>query len=299
MSSFLINRRNNVICFIILHYVVKNETEACVESIQKLIGEKRIIIVDNASPNNSGKELKKTYSEIDNIDVLLLAENGGFAKGNNAGYSYAKKNYNPKYIIIMNNDIQINQVDFVSKIEDLYNKEKYAVLGPDVYATSLNIHQSPKRLSHYTLNEVENLLTKYKRKNEDKIIKKMRIYMKRIKLLKRFVYLKRIHNNSVDHKKSYTNVPLHGSCLIFSELFISQREKAFFDKTFMYYETEILDYECYNNGLKTIYSPKIQVLHNHNVSTNETFKSDFKRTEFMNECIIESLTAFLALMENK
>ncbi|EOI57112.1 glycosyltransferase [Enterococcus gilvus] len=287
-----------MVCFIVLHYIVTDETLSCVDNIQNLTGEKRIIIVDNSSPNNSGEELRKIYDNVYNVDVILLSENVGFAKGNNAGYIFAKEKYQPKNIVVLNNDIQIKQNDFIKKIEDLYLSEKYAVLGPDVYATSLGIHQNPKRIDHYTLKEVQELHNIYQKKKKQRIANQLKCYLKRVRILKRFVYNRRIKNNFLDYQNTYYNIPLHGSCFIFSELFINEREVAFFEGTFMYYESEILDYECHSLGMKTMYSPDIQVLHNHNISTNRTFKSDIKRTEFMNECILNSLTAFLNLMEN-
>lgn len=288
-----------MVCFIILHYVAKEETVSCVNSIQRLKGEKKIIIVDNASPNDSGKDLERAYKNVNNVDIILLAKNVGFANGNNAGYIYAKEKYAPDYIVIMNNDIQIKQIDFISKIKHIFISEQYAVLGPDVYATSLDIHQSPKRLEHYTLIEIKKLLDIYEKKIKKKNITRLKCFLKKSKILKRFVYNQRIKNNYVDHKKLYYNVPLHGSCFIFSEIFIKQRNKAFFEGTFMYYESEILDYECQKEGLKTMYTPEIQVLHNHNVSTKATFKSNIKRTEFMNECIRDSLDSFLRLLEGR
>ncbi|MGG5371004.1 glycosyltransferase [Enterococcus sp. AZ196] len=284
-------------CFVVLHYLVKEETILCVNSILQLIGEKRIIIVDNASPNGSGKELEQIYSKVPNIDVIVLPENVGFAKGNNAGYLYAKKIYQPESIVIMNNDIQIAQQDFIITAKELYKAEKYAVLGPDVYATSLNIHQSPKRLTHYTQEEVHRLLKQYEKKCSQKRLTRIKCRIKRVKALKRFVYHRRIKRNLIDHRNTYYDVPLHGSCLIFSEPFIQQRDYAFFNETFMYYETEILDYECQKKKFKTMYTPRLQVLHHHNVATNQTFQSDIQRTVFMNTTIRESLSAFHTLME--
>lgn len=283
-------------CFVVLHYLVKEETILCVNSILQLIGEKRIIIVDNASPNGSGKELEQIYSAVPSIDVIVLPENGGFAKGNNIGYLYAKKLYNPESIVIMNNDIQITQQDFILTAKELYKAEQYAVLGPDVYATSLNIHQSPKRLTHYTLNEIAGLLQSYEKKCSQKTLTRVKCRIKRVNVLKRFVYNQRIKKNRIDHRNTYYDVPLHGSCLVFSEAFIQQRDHAFFKGTFMYYETEILDYLCQKNHLKTMYTPRLQVLHHHNVSTNQSFQSDIQRTTFMNTAIRDSLAAFHVLM---
>ncbi|HEM5053539.1 TPA: glycosyltransferase, partial [Streptococcus suis] len=84
-----------MICFIILHYMVKEETIKCVESIlEREMDNIQIIIVDNLSPNNSGQELFEYYKGNDIVDVLLNDENAGFASGNNVGYSYTKEKYN-------------------------------------------------------------------------------------------------------------------------------------------------------------------------------------------------------------
>jgi len=57
-----------------------------------------IIVVDNNSIDNSGKELKKKYP---NLNFILNNENIGFAKANNQGLKIAKGNY----VLFLNNDI--------------------------------------------------------------------------------------------------------------------------------------------------------------------------------------------------
>ena len=42
-----------MIVFVVLHYNVYEETLVCVKSNIKLKSEKRIVIIDNASPNNT------------------------------------------------------------------------------------------------------------------------------------------------------------------------------------------------------------------------------------------------------
>ena len=55
-------------CFVILHYIAAEETEKCVESLLRLAGDKKIIIVDNASPNGSGKKLQEMYRDEAAVD---------------------------------------------------------------------------------------------------------------------------------------------------------------------------------------------------------------------------------------
>ena len=52
-----------MVCFIILHYMVIEETLSCVENIKSIEGNKKIIIVDNNSSNGSGKQLEDLYRD--------------------------------------------------------------------------------------------------------------------------------------------------------------------------------------------------------------------------------------------
>lgn len=74
----------NVI-FVILHYQNIDDTINCINSIKKLQGldsNYKIILVDNKSPNNTGKELEKKYINDSNIETVLLEKNYGFSKAN-------------------------------------------------------------------------------------------------------------------------------------------------------------------------------------------------------------------------
>ena len=79
-----------MVCFVILHYMALEETVVCVESIlHNVEGEKRIVVVDNASPNGSVKQLRERYEDEPLVDVIETGKNLGFARGNNFGYRYA------------------------------------------------------------------------------------------------------------------------------------------------------------------------------------------------------------------
>lgn len=79
--------------FVVLHYLTTDDTVECVSSIRRCCadGEYQIIIVDNASPNKSGKQLMEKYEKDKDIDLLILENNLGFARGNNVGIAYASR----------------------------------------------------------------------------------------------------------------------------------------------------------------------------------------------------------------
>ena len=83
--------------FIILNYKTYKDTLVLVDSLlEQGLGNRRIIIIDNASPNESYEILNAKYGNNGSVDVIYSEENGGFSKGNNIGLRFAKK-YNPRY----------------------------------------------------------------------------------------------------------------------------------------------------------------------------------------------------------
>lgn len=285
-----------MICFVILHYMVIDETIGCISSIKdKIKSTKKIIVVDNKSPNNSGEELAELYKSDDEVVILLNNCNDGFAKGNNHGFRYAKDLYSPDFIVVMNNDVEIMQHDFESRLYSEYKRHEFDILGPDIYSTTYKIHQSPKRANSYSYEEVVRLNKKYKSQLSNSIFVNIKCILKKITPLRMFVYKKRRKDS--DYTKPLTNVILHGACVIYSKKYISRYSFAFLEGTFFYYEMEILDYFCKRNGLLTIYSPDLKVAHHQNVSTNVAYKSMKEKTFFANKCNYESTLFFIKFME--
>ncbi len=291
-----------MVYFLILHYMVDKVTEKCVDSILKLKEEKKIVIVDNCSPNNSYELLKEYYKNKDDVIIIKNSENIGFAHGNNFGYEYIKNRFNDiDFITVMNNDMEIKQEDFIEKIYSEYNKEKFFVLGPDIFSIEKGIHQNPETSNH-VINNIEKINKDIERvRNTPKIKIIIKGVLRRIPgAIKAITYIKR-KKRSKDKRyliKLY-NCTLHGSCLIFSKDFIKNREYAFYPNTRFYCESQILDYQCEQNNWLRVYSPELHVIHYEDLATNATYKSYAKKLTFQNECLIQSLEEFKKLiMEN-
>lgn len=288
-----------MIGFVILHYMVENETKKCVDSILNVEGEKKIIIVDNCSPNDSYIKLQNYYNNNNFVDVLQNKDNLGFACGNNVGYEYLKRNYdNIDFIVVMNNDMEILQKNFIKEIYEIYKNDNFYVLAPDVFSTSNKIHQNPEPRMIRSIEKIETELKKMNEITNQKLM--IKAFLKKIPLLEKIVkYIKNINRKREKNylKKAY-NQTLHGSCLIFSRNFINEREYAFFPKTRFYCEAQILDYECERNGWLRVYSPQIQVFHHEDVATNASYKGYYQKALFMNECMRNSLKEFKDLIKN-
>ena len=111
---------------ILLNYCNYNLTIDCIESIrQSTYQNYEIIVVDNNSPDHSGKNL----SQLEGIRFLQLEENLGFAAGNNRGIEVALSD-GCEYVMLLNNDTVIDP----NMIETLVSRaDANTVVVPKMY----------------------------------------------------------------------------------------------------------------------------------------------------------------------
>ena len=292
-----------MVCFVILHYMALEETVVCVESIlHNVEGEKRIIVVDNDSPNGSVKELRDKYGDDPLVDVLETGENLGFARGNNYGYRYAVEHYAPSFIVVMNNDMEIRQNDFIERMEQSYEEHRFAIMGPDMYSTKKKYHQNPQTRKIMTRKDLEKSVRVLTAKNALRFVFPVKWFLaekfrgvRKLRGAEKPVQI-RSDERYVDHV--VVEPLLHGSCYIFSEDFIKRHpDGCFYDKTFMYMEAEILYYQARRDGEKMIYDPGLKVDHHEDVATDATFKKQSQKSIFTVKCMLQSTKAFLDLMD--
>jgi len=105
--------------YLILNYQTFQDTIRLVNELLPSLGlDRRLIIVDNDSPNDSYQVLQATFGKVQWIDVLKNTCNMGFAKGNNYGLRYAEK-YAPEYVCIINNDVHFDNA-LVDRLANKY-----------------------------------------------------------------------------------------------------------------------------------------------------------------------------------
>lgn len=280
--------------FLILHYMVFQETEDCVKSILDNVRSKYdIVIIDNASTNDSGEKLDNKYKDIDNIYVLHTEKNLGFANGNNFGYHFAKQNLNPDFIVCINNDTIIEQPEFLEKIGEKYDETSFMVMGPDILAGKNLWHQNPSHYVPFSLTRLNfaiiqstfylNFLTK-----------------KRFKLVYRVLNSIFVRINKLffdENKKDKKDIILHGACVIFSKKYLDLNEDLFFNETFLYFEEDILHFICKSNGWLMIYNPEIKIRHLEDAATNSVVKTVTEKEIFTTSNYIKSAKIFKKLMK--
>ena len=191
----------------------------------------------------------------------------------------------------MNNDVLIKDRDFLEKIEILYDRTEFAVLGPDIQNPILKNHQNPNRLVARTYEEVKARYISFTRRA------RMPHLYYLLSVIRRRLKPNSSVNNSLDYTKELTGVVLHGACFILSPLFINTRDDCFNRSTFLYHEEDILHHECMRSGLKMVYSPELSVEHYEDVSTNASFKSEFKKMKMRNGWLRDSAKVLMNIME--
>ena len=285
--------------FVILHYRTFNMTVQAIESVRALndFEKSAVVVVDNGSDDQSGIKLKQKYHSISNIHILLSKDNLGFAKGNNLGYCYARQKYSPDFIIILNSDVLMLQNDFLYRIDEIYMKTPFHVLGPDII-TPEKMHQNPHRMKLFLYMDVK------------RIIRNRSIILLYLKLKRKFHLEEKIHfvenwdnrraleeQQKIVWEQPSRDVVLHGSVLIFSRDYIVREENAFCPKTFMWMEEEILSYQCLTKKYSTLYSPWLSVLHMGSKTVDDTFSNSDKYM-FYSKCLKESASVLKQLMQS-
>lgn len=263
--------------FVILHYNNIKETMECVDSLEKF--KQKIIVVSNSKDYDNLKKIEKRVDK-----VIINEENIGFAKANNIGCKYAIEKYKPDFLCVINNDIVIDQKDFLDKVEELYKKYQFDVLGPKILPDDLpSVNPFPV---YDTLEKIEDRI-----KYTKKLIKIYNSVILR-NLLSCYVLIKsklKKVSKPVNGDKDELGVALHGCALIFSKKYYERYETVFYNETFLYHEEEFLYYRCKHDNLTFLYSPEVELVHKEGRSLDNSFNNNYKKLIFKNKEILKSL----------
>ncbi len=259
------------VCFLILHYMDQRLTEQTVTSILGLDGleDSRIIIVDNGSPNQSGRRLREIYAGEHRIHFVDAGQNLGFSGGNNLGFSYIKKRFDPEFLIMINNDIEFPQKDFLTLLKKLYKEQPFHAAGPDIYVPHKRFHSSPMH---------DQVRTKDNLEEASRVLDRMQAsYKRRLSLLAAKMYCaeklrgsalggwlfqwKRRRNRHTKCMERKCAVVLQGSCIIFDRRFCQDNQELLQPLTFLYGEEDLLSWRCQTQGWDVWYFPELQVWH--------------------------------------
>ncbi len=72
------------------------------------LSDTRIIVIDNASDDQTLEELRRVTAGWQNVDILPQSRNTGFAEGNNIGIARARE-LGAEYVVLLNQDLELTQ----------------------------------------------------------------------------------------------------------------------------------------------------------------------------------------------
>ena len=269
---------NGEVDIIILNWNGWSDTVECLESLyQNKYDNYRVILVDNGSEDNSALKIKEycrgklnvtsgffNYQETnkpikfielneDEIDkklstaderLILIknSQNQGFARGNNIGIRLALDNYNPDYILLLNNDTVVDPDFLTELINTAESNREIGFTGPKTYLyDNQNIIQTAGggnidflRGESHEVAFMENDVGKYNKPLE------------------------------VDY--------IGGSCLLVKKEVI-KKVGTMDENFFMYWEDVDWCFTGRESGYKSIYSPKSKIWHKYGTSSQNYFKT--------------------------
>lgn len=271
------------ISFVVLQYGGAEDTWKCIESIEKAIDTEdySIIIVDNNSPDNAVTYIQDRILSDNSGKIILLKnnKNEGFAKGNNIGITYARQNYDPDYIAVLNNDIELVSIQITFMLDMLYEKEKFAVLGPLVLSGDGKYKTNPMSVELLDENGIEKEIQHTKR-----ILMLNKFYFYKLYLLyvnvKRWIKKQTGDSNNTIYKTIQWDVKLHGCFLVFTRKFF-EFFTGFDPRTFLYMEEDILAVQLFSKGLHTVFVPSLVVYHKEDGTTDRLYKKSRNRIDFI------------------
>lgn len=190
-----------------------------------------VIIVDNGS--NGSNKLDKKYVNNTKVTTLFLNDNVGFAAANNIGIEYANNILHTDYIMLLNNDTEV-QGDFLNQlIECCKNYNNKAVVTGKIY------YFYDKKKLWYAGGKID---------------------------LKKGL----AHHSTLENDKEMNEaVSFASGCMLFMHKNLANEVGPISEDYFLYYEDADYSVKILNKGFQIIYCPKAIIYHKVNATVGE------------------------------
>lgn len=254
--------------FVVLNYNNFQDTIACVNSILRIThrGDYLIVIVDNASPNDSFDMLKREFEGHPKIRLALSDKNGGYSAGNNIGIRILLE-MGITRLVIATNDTEVLSHDLLDAFDQI-NLNDVGIVGTDVLSLE-GAHQNPLLYAPDFLYFLNLYLDKPMAGLRTNLYK----YVPLVKRIRRSSVANRLEglvgkSTSMDQYSVYM---LHGCFLYLTKNYIN-KVGLLDENLFMYGEEDLMTWNCELHGLKRLYLPNVRVLHKDGQSMKSVHK---------------------------
>ncbi|MBP3769952.1 MAG: glycosyltransferase family 2 protein [Lachnospira sp.] len=238
---------------VILNYNDYKVTLEMINNIKNFDCLNYIIIVDNCSTDKSVEQIEPICNE--KIILLKAESNRGYAAGNNIGCKYAAEKLNVQNVIVSNPDIICSEED-MQKVIDTLNSDTAMATGV--------IYNRDKSGKYKIFSSFGWRVPMYK----DLLTNCFLILYKLKRTRNRGIYF---NYNELKNNK-YLRVEAVPGCFFAIKSDVLKDIDYFDERTFLYYEENILGYKLKAENYKVIICTDAKVYHCENVYKNNNLK---------------------------
>ncbi len=224
---------------VLLNYKGWQDTILCIDSIKQTEDTPHIIVVDNASPDDSVEKIRAKHPD---IELIVSRENLGFSGGNNLGIRSALQQ-GVEVIHILNNDTLVDKSAFTEGYKTVAGKN--VIAGAKIYyAKGFEYHQNQK--------------------NKGNIIWYAGGYMDWQAVIARHYGIDEEDKGQLDQPKE---VDFITGCYMAVPAKVFDQIGLLDEKFFLYLEDLDFTLKAKKAGVKTLYQPTIKIYHRNSSST--------------------------------
>ena len=263
---------------VILNYNDADNTIKAVENLSKFKHIDKLIVVDNASSDDSYDRLGEYKS--DKLVILKAHKNKGYGAGNNLGVSYAK-NLGARYALIANPDTYIDERTF-DKLRLSFDKIKYLAVSAPVMNFEDEIYELGSRKANIRGATAFPIRGFFRELVECEPVS-------------RRIFTNFIHYPKSHYRSSVAYVDGVAGALLMVDVDIFLRAGGYDERVFLYQEEAILAYKLKQRGYKTVLLTRYKYLHKHSQSIGKSFDSEIKRQRLREASLIHYFKNYLKL----
>lgn len=224
---------------IVLNFNGKDDTVACLQSIEKLDTRNlklEVVVVDNGSEEEFNPPVGGSK-----IKVIKNKENLGYAGGNNVGIKYALK-HGADYVVILNNDTIVDKDLVAELLKTAQSDDRVGIVAPKIYfAKGYEFHKD-----------------RYKESEQGKVIWYAGGMMDLANVLGSHRGVDEVDEGQYERGEETDFAS--GCCLLVSKA-LFENVGLFDEKYFLYYEDSDLSERAKRAGFTIMYIPRAVLWH--------------------------------------
>jgi GT2 family glycosyltransferase len=230
----------------LLNYNGKKNTLECLKSLEKIKRDEfglTILVIDNASTDDSAKTIREYISRMKNISVKIIEseQNVGFSGGNNIIIKYSLE-HGADYVLILNNDTYVDANFLKELLEEADRDNNAGILVPKIYfAPGFEFH-----------------INRYSKDDVGKVLWYAGARIDWANIVGEHRGVDKVDDGQFDQTEK-TDLATGCCMLIKKEVF--ERIGNFDDKYFLYYEDADLSIRAKREGFGIVYVPKSIIWH--------------------------------------